>query len=79
MLSSYIMDWSYDKNAHNAITTPILFSNSTHLNSLNNVGLNGGVSIGKNYSPSAPYIYKNQSPIPPSNGFGFYNKKNIFK
>ena len=72
------MDWSYDKNAHNATTTPITFSTSTHLNSLNNVGL-GNVSIGLNSSPSAPYVFKNQSPIPPSNGFGFYNNKNIFK
>ena len=69
------MDWQGDSNAHNAKTTlKNVLTRSTHADSLDNVNLGGNVSIGLNTSPSAPFIYKNYSPIV-SNAFPFYNKK----
>jgi hypothetical protein len=69
------MEWSGDRNAHNATAVPVYMPiKSFFPNSLNNVGV-GSVSIGENTSPSAPYVFKNQAPIPPSNAFPFYNRK----
>jgi hypothetical protein len=65
-------------NAHQATTSPIIPIKSFFKNSLNNVNV-GGVSIGLNYIPSEPYVYKNQSPTPATNAFPFYGKLNIFK
>tara|TARA_R110000868_G_scaffold141644_1_gene358318 strand:+ start:732 stop:953 length:222 start_codon:yes stop_codon:yes gene_type:complete len=72
------MEYSGDTNAHNAITKLAYnVKTSTHPNSLNNVGL-GNVSIALNTAPSAPYVFKNVSPLV-DNGFAFYNSnKTIF-
>lgn len=69
------MDWQGATNAHNATTTlKNVLSHSINANSLHNVNLDANVSIGLIKSPSAPFIYKNVSPIV-SNAFPFYNRK----
>jgi hypothetical protein len=53
-----------------AITSQI--SESVNANSLGNANI-GSVTIGKNWTPSKQYVFKNVSP-PVSNGFPFWKR-----